>query len=601
MLLRLEIRNIALIDEVGIELGDGLNILTGETGAGKSIIIDSINMLLGERFSRELIRTGQEKANLEAVFNVDNQKFNDIYEKYGIEPESDGTLIISREYSVGGRSICRINGRIITLSILKEIGGKLIDVHGQYDNQSLLKKENHIELLDAFGGEVIGKFKNEYFQLFTRRKEIKNSIRKLMGDEKDRERKIDLLKYQINEIKSAKLKIKEDEELTRQKTILYNSGKIADAIENVYNMLYLGKGTNNSVYDEIVESVLKLESICSFDDVYSKIRTKLEDIEFQMEDIRDEIRNAKENIEYNPFMLEQIEERLDLIYKLKKKYGYTLSEVIQYYQNSEKELNTIIKSEEYINKLQRQLIDTESSLYDIAVKINKERTSAATLLENKICKELAELEMRNASFKVSIQMNNNENDYNKNNNDNSNNNDNVGHHNDNHHNDNSSNNYDQMIRFTENGLDKVEFLISSNAGEPLKPLSKIASGGEMARIMLAIKAILADVDQVPTLIFDEIDIGISGKASQRVGEKLSYISKTHQVICVTHQAQIACMADNHYLIEKFIEGDSTKTKVCKISDEKVIKEVSRILGGDAITLHTKNLAIEMLENARKFK
>ena len=311
MLLRLEIRNIALIDEVDIELGEGFNVLTGETGAGKSIIIDSINMLLGERFSRELIRTGAEKANLQAVFCVDNKKFQNIYEKYGIEPESDGSLIISREYSVGGRSVCRVNGRIVTVSILKEIGEKLIDVHGQYDNQSLLKGENHIELLDAFGGEEIQKLKNSFCQLLIERKEIKNRLRELIGDEKYRERKIDLLKYQINEIKSARLKADEDEELARQKVILSNSEKIADTLESVYNTLYIGNDIVNSVYDGIDESVFRLSAICSFDPIYEKIGKNLEDIKFQMEDIREMLRDVKENIEYDLF---NSEERLDLIF-----------------------------------------------------------------------------------------------------------------------------------------------------------------------------------------------------------------------------------------------------------------------------------------------
>lgn len=569
MLLRLEIRNIALIDEVDIELGDGLNVLTGETGAGKSIIIDSINMLLGERFSRELIRTGQEKATLQAVFNIDNRKFQAIFEKYGIEAESDGTLIISREYSLGGRSICRANGRIITVSMLKEIGEKLIDVHGQYDNQSLLKGEKHIELLDAFGGETIEKLKREYFELFTKRRDIRSRLHELEGDEKYRERKIDLLNYQINEIKSAKLKAGEDEELSRQRTILSNAEKIADTIENVYDALFIGNGIINSIYDGIEESVSKLEAICLFDQVYNKIKEKLEEVKFQMEDIRDDLRDVKGNIEFNPFLLEQVEERLDLIYRLKRKYGNTLSDIIHFCEKSEKELSTLLKSEELIANLHKQLKDTEKALYDIAVRINKERITAATLLERKISKELEELEMKNTRFKVRIEMNEKK--------------------------------EGNEIKFNENGLDKVEFLISTNAGEPLKPLSKIASGGEMARIMLAIKAILAEVDEIPTLIFDEIDIGISGKASQRVGEKLSYISRTHQVLCVTHQAQIACMADNHYLIEKVTQNEATKTKITKINGGKVIDEVSRILGGDAITQHTKNLAVEMLKMASKFK
>ncbi|HHV96656.1 MAG TPA: DNA repair protein RecN [Clostridiaceae bacterium] len=581
MLLRLEIRNFALIDELDIELGEGLNILTGETGAGKSIIIDSINMLLGERFSKEFIRTGQEKAFLQAVFCVNNQKFQDIYEKYGIEPESDGTLLISREYSLSGRNVCRVNGRIVTVSMLKEIGERLIDVHGQYDNQSLLKEENHIELLDAFGGEEIQRLRNEFFQLYIKRKEIKKRLQELIGDEKYRERKIDLLKYQINEIKSAKLKTGEDEELHRQRVILSNSEKIADTIEDVYNILYIGDDIVNSVYDRIDEAIYRLGAISVFDPLYEQIKQNLEEIKYQMEDIRENIRYAKENIEYDPVALEQVEERLDLIYKLKKKYGNTIQDIIEYCKNSEIELDMLLKSEEYITELQKQLIDNEKALYDIGVKLNEKRSKAAALLESRICNELEELEMKNTKFKVNIEM--------------------ISRNDDNETDSKESRLNTKEIKFNENGLDKVQFLISTNPGEPLKPLSKIASGGEMARIMLAIKSILAEVDKIPTLIFDEIDIGISGKASQRVGEKLSFISRNHQVICVTHQAQIACMADNHYLIEKVTRNNITTSKVTKLYGEKIVDEISRILGGDVITQHTRNLAIEMLNNARKFK
>ncbi|NSW91364.1 MAG: DNA repair protein RecN [Firmicutes bacterium] len=575
MLLRLEIQNIALIDEVSIELGEGLNILTGETGAGKSIIIDSINILLGERFSKELIRTGKDKALIEAVFQIDNSRMAELYEKYGIEPETDGTLIISREFNIAGRSICRVNGRLVTVSALKEIGGYLIDVHGQYDNQSLLKSETHIELLDAFGGEKIQALKKRYSELYEKRKDIKNSLQKLFGDEKDRERKIDLLKYQIDEIKKAKLAINEEEELNKQKTLLSNAGKIAEVLSSVYEMLFTGTRIKTSAYDDINEAVLKLKDISSYDEKYDRITKKLEDISYQLEDIREEIRNERDSIEYNPYLLEQIEERLDLVFRLKRKYGNSILEILEYCKNSEEELDKIIKSEEYINELQKQLSEVDNSLYALAKEINRTRAEVAVILESNICKELEALEMKKARFKVGICMEDITED--------------------------SMTGGSAGIKFKPNGLDKVEFLISPNVGEPLKPLSKIASGGEMARIMLAIKSILADVDKIPTLIFDEIDIGISGKVSQRVGEKLAFLSKNHQVICVTHHPQIASMADNHFLIEKIVGKNITKIKVSKLSGEKIPDEVARILGGDLITDMTRNLACEMLENAKKFK
>ncbi len=569
MLFRLEIKNIALIDEVSIELGEGLNILTGETGAGKSIIIDSINMLLGERFSRELLRTGKDKALIEAVFQADNERMKDVYEKYGICPEKDGILVISREFNLSGRSVCRVNGRLVTVTALKEIGGYLIDVHGQYDNQSLLKSETHIELLDSFGGVKIQELKERYLKLYNKRKDIRNSLINLTGDEKDRERRIDLLKYQIDEIKKAKLLTDEEESLSKQREIYANAGKIMETLVSVYEILFADTRMRNSAYDNIVECLSKLSDISGYDEKYESITKKLEDVSYHLEDIREEIRNERDNIEYNPYLLEQVEERLDLIYNLKKKYGDNITEILEYCKKSEKELDKIIKSEEYINDLQKQLSEIEENLLSLAKEISGERSRVAVILENSICSELEALEMKNARFKVNITM-----EYTI---------------------DSSTD-----IRFKPDGLDRVEFLISPNVGEPLKPLSKIASGGEMARIMLAIKAILADVDKIPTLIFDEIDIGISGKGSQRVGEKLAFLSKSHQVICVTHQAQIACMAENHYLIEKISSKDTTETKVTKLSDEKALNEVARILGGDTVTDKTRNLAREMMDNAKKY-
>lgn len=319
MLLRLEIRNIALIDEIDIELGEGLNILTGETGAGKSIIIDSINILLGERFSRELIRTGRDKALIEAIFQVeDNERMAQVYEKYGIVPEEDDTLVISREFNISGRSVCRVNGRLVTVTALKEIGGYLIDVHGQYDNQSLLKSEAHIELLDSFGGEKIQELKERYLKLYNKRKDIRNSLIKYTGDGKDRERKIDLLKYQIDEIKKAKLVPDEEETLGKQKNIYINAGKITETLGSVYEMLFTGSRLKSSAYDEIIEAISRLNDISSYDEIYGKITKKLEDVSYQLEDIREEVRNKRDNAEYNPYLLEQVEERLDIIYRLKK-------------------------------------------------------------------------------------------------------------------------------------------------------------------------------------------------------------------------------------------------------------------------------------------
>ena len=570
MLLHLEIQNIALIDRVSIDLGNKFNILTGETGAGKSIIIDSINAILGERVSKDLIRTGKDKAVVEAVFQVDNERLASVYESLGLIPEEDGTLIVSREFTLSGRNICRINGKMVTVSMLKELGELIIDIHGQYDNQSLLRTESHIELLDAFAGERINTLKKEYLKFLDEYKSVRTKLKNLRGDKNERERKIDLLGYQVDEIKKAKLKSGEEEELNRQRLLLANSEKVAEALNSAYELLFQNNSLKSSASDSINEAVAELGSIAKLDSKFSDVVQKLEEVSYQLEDIVETIRKEKDSVEYSPEALEQIEERLDLIFKLKRKYGNSIDEVLKYCRNTQTELDEIIRSEETINNLEDQSKQLSDKLMDISLMLNSERKSAAKILETSIGEELNELEMKNARFKVSID-------------------------------------FDQMTdtngnrKFSANGLDKIEFLISPNEGEPLKPLSKIASGGEMSRVMLAIKTILADVDRVPTLIFDEIDIGISGKAAQKVGEKLSYISRKHQVICVTHLAQIACMADEHHLIEKISEEGSTKTLVNKLADREIHTEIARLLSGANISDITIQHAKEMLENAHKFK
>ncbi|MDP4181405.1 MAG: DNA repair protein RecN [Bacillota bacterium] len=570
MLQQLEIHNIALIEKVGIELGKGLNVLTGETGAGKSIIIDSINAILGERLSKDLIRTGKEKAAVEAVFHIESGKITKYLEEMGIEPEEDGTLIISREFTMSGKNNCRVNGKMVTVSMLKELGSKLIDIHGQHDNQSLLRTESHIELLDSFGTSKISSLKEKYTMLSNEYKNIKSSLRSLAGDKNDREKKIDFLKFQIDEIKKAKLKVGEDEELSKQRNILSNAEKIIEVLSGVYENIFSGNNIKSSVYDTINIVISDLNSIAKLDEKYEGLADKLEEISYQLDDVIDAVRKDRDNTEYSPELLEQVEERIDSIVRLKKKYGGTISDVLEYCRNAENEYDEIIKSDEIIKELKEKLLNTGNDLYKIAKDLNEERIKAAEILEAQIGKELEELEMKRARFKVDIEFN-------------------------------SLPDENNEYKFASNGLNKVEFLISANVGEPLKPLSKIASGGEMSRIMLAIKTILANVDDLPTLIFDEIDIGISGKAAQKVGEKLSIISDGHQVICVTHLAQIACMADGHFQIEKESIENLTKTNVRKLEEPEIKNEIARILGGANISDITLKHAEEVLKNARNFK
>lgn len=570
MLLQLDIHNVALIDNINLELGKGLNVLTGETGAGKSIIIDSINAILGERISRELIRTGKDKALVEAVFQIDGGRFADIFEEMGVEPEEDGILILSREINQAGKNTCRINGKMATVSMLKSFGERVIDIHGQHDNQSLLKLENHLLLLDSFGGDAIHGMLGRYGGLLEEYRQTRSRLKSISGDVGERERKIDLLKYQIDEIKKARLKKNEEEDLNRQRTLLANSEKVLNSLTTAYELLFSGNNVRNSSYDNMNEAMAGLSSIARLDERFESLARRLQDVTYQMDDIIEDIRKEKDSTEYSPDLMEEIDERLDLIFRLKRKYGGTVAEVLDYCSKAEEQLDGLIRSEETVAALQKKLTDLDRELFEAALKLHGLRESAARVLEDRIGGQLDELEMKRAKFKVDIQFERDAGPGGERN-------------------------------FTRNGLDRVEFLISPNVGEPLKPLAKIASGGEMSRIMLAVKTILADVDRIPTLIFDEIDIGISGKASQKVGEKLSFISKNHQVLCVTHLAQIACMADRHFLIEKTADEDTTRTFVQELDGARIGDEIARLLGGSRESEASVSYAREMLENARRLK
>ncbi len=570
MLTQLHIHNIALINSVTIEPGSGLNVLTGETGAGKSIIIDSINAILGGRVSKELIRTGKDKASVEAVFQIPGGRISDLLESCGIDEEEDGTLIISRDFTVSGKNICRINGRTATVSMLKSLGQRMIDIHGQHDNQSLLRTEDHIDMLDSFGEEAIKRLKQEYSGLLLKYNGIKSRLKELCGDSGHREKKIDLLQFQIDEIKKARLKPGEEQELNKQRLLLSNSGKISQALSRAYELLFTGTEIKASGCDSINEALTALNGISELDAKFGDIALRLEDICYQLEDITKCIRDERDTVEYDPDSLEHIEERIDVIHKLAKKYGPSVEDILEYCRSIELELDDIIRGEEIIKDLEKELRSLSKSLISIAHRLHDERNKAARLLEREIAKELEDLEMKKAKFKVNIF-------------------------------------FDRPaegavdVKFMQNGLDKVEFLISSNPGEPLKPLSKIVSGGEMSRIMLAIKTILASEDNIPTLIFDEIDTGISGRAAQKVGEKLRLISASHQVICVTHLAQIACMAHHNFLIEKITGENTAETNIKPLEGSALRDEIARILGGASISPITLKHAEEMLINSRDFK
>lgn len=565
MLLQLEISNIALIDYLNIEFKEGMNVLTGETGAGKSIIIDSISAILGGRMPREIIRTGRDSAQVTAIFQIHNQNLDQLLKESGIIPEDDGTLIIFREFNNQGRNLCRVNNKIVTVSFLKEISPFLIDIHGQHDNQSLLRTENHIMLLDSFAAPDLQVLNEEYKACLEEYKNIGKELRALYGDEGERERRIDLLKFQINEINEANLKLQEDEELESRKNILQSAEKISAALNLAYEMLYSGDGGDSdgimmSAYDNINSAAKEIESISNLKDDYNNILSRINGIGYELEDIARDIRENLDEIEYDPYEIEQIEERLDLIFKLKRKYGNNIEEILSFRDDAEKELDMLENNKSYAADLEKRREKCTNKLIDLSEKMSAVRKEAAAVLESGILKHLQDLEMKNASFKV---------------------------------------NFERLDNFLSNGIDKVEFLVSANAGEPVKPLAKIASGGEMSRIMLAIKTMLADVDNVPTLIFDEIDTGISGIAAQKVAEKMMRISENHQVICVTHLAQIAVAANHNLFIEKTTQDNMTTTSVKALYGDDLINEIARILDGDRVSSIARAHAEEMLKNAKK--
>lgn len=570
MLTQLNIKNVAIIDEIEIAFGPGLNILTGETGAGKSIVIDSITALIGGRLSKDIIRTGAEKAIFEGLFIInDQEKLNQLSE-VGFEVEEDNSLLVVREFYQNGKNICKVNGHLVTVSMLKELGKILIDIHGQHENQSLLDQTAHVGFLDSFIGQDFQNIKQEYGLKFSEFKNLQKELATLMENPEERARKIDLLNFQINEITSADLKPGEEEALIQKKKQLENAEMVANSLSNAYEILS-GEGTKKiSVLSGLFQVIKELNQISFVDEKYLKIASVLDEIFYEIQEISRDIRSWMDGIEYNPELLDRIDERLDLIARLKRKYGKDIQTILEYCNSLKAEFENLINSEERINQLNSKIKLITHEMIKICKEMSNKRSETGKQLELIIEKELKDLEMKNMKFIVQVEFMNWE-------------------------------KQGEIPRFTENGLDKVEFLISPNIGEPPKPLEKIASGGEMSRIMLAIKTILAKVDKKSTLVFDEIDTGISGKTIQAIAEKLAYISLNHQVICVTHHAHIAAMADIHFDIEKVVEGGRTVTKVIKIEDEEQDKILARILGGAEVSNISLQHAREIKRNAQRFK
>ncbi len=525
MITTLHIKNIGIIEDVNIDFNNGLNILTGETGAGKTLIIGSLQIISGGRFSKDMIRKGETNSFVEICMYVPNNK-NAI----------DGNVIVSREININGKNMCKINGRMVTVNELKEFMSNIIEVHGQNDNQNLLDPKQHITYLDNFICDGIVQQKDEYHMLYIKYKEVEKKLKENYGDEKEKQRKLDLLKYQLNEIKEAELKINEDEELEEKRKLMLNSEKIVVNLNEADNYI-----SENGV-DILSSAIRSLEKIENIDEKYLKINSNLKNIYYELQEISRDLSNYKEDIYFDEEERNYIEERLDLITSLKRKYGNTIKEILEYKEKIHEEIIYIENLDEYILKLKKERAQIKLDIDKLGLAISEIRKIKSELLSKKINKELEELEMPNAKINVKVIYQENE--------------------------------------FFENGKDIVEFYISTNKGEDEKQLIKIASGGEMSRTMLAIKKVLADSDDIPILIFDEIDTGISGKAANSVAKKLKSISKKHQVMCISHLPNIAAMADYNYFISKNINNDRTKTEIKLLSENETLCEIARISCGE---------------------
>ena len=550
MLNSLYIENIAVIEKTTIEFKEGFNVLTGETGAGKSIIIGAVNSLLGGKITKDMIRSGEEYALVSGSFTVSNHEVTDLLKDYGYELE-DNELLLQRKFNINGKSSCRINGRPATLSILKEIAGNLVNIHGQHESYSLMSPEKHIVYIDSMG--KTDELKKEYRENLIKLRECKKKLQSAQLEDSQRERQIDLLRYQVNEIEEADLKTGEYEQLIQERTKAQNVQEILKGLSAAENDLNGNDGYSGCI------SVLKqcsdeLNRIAEYLPQSEKLSERITNAYYELQDCSQEISSMIEETDTDPYRLEEIEERLDLLYRLSKKYGSTTEEILQFYENAKQELEQLENYAFNREHLQKEYDRYFQITKKLALQLSAKRKEISADFMAKVKEEMKFLAMPNVNLKVHI----------------------------------------ERCPLNENGCDKLEFLISANPGEEPKPVSKIASGGELSRMMLAITNVLAADSMVETMIFDEVDTGISGSASQKVGYKLKALSKARQVICITHQAQIASLANEHLLIKKTVENNRTFTQVIPLDFEQRKYELARIIGGVSLTEITLRHAEEIL-------
>ena len=547
MLSLLHIENIAVIESADISFDRGFNVLTGETGAGKSIVIDAISAILGERAYRDMIRTGASKAAVRAVF-TDVPPYS-WFEENGVayDPET----VVQREIYLDGKNVCRVNGSLVSVSILRKLGIQLINIHGQHDSASLFDEENHLAFLDAFADNQ--DLREAYAQAYGVVAALRREIDSLTMDESEKLRRMETLKYQIGEIEKANLEPGEDEALEERRKILQNAEKLSSGLEEATECLYGGEDSDGAA-GLLAQAEHALSRLSRFSDSFQAIHDRVADLMYQVQDAAEEVRDARDDLSYSADELEQIESRLDVIHKLRRKYGVTCEDILGYLEKAKQELDEIEFADDHLERLKGKLAKAEKSAWDCARSLRKNRQEKAGALSQRILTELTQLDMPRVQFSCRF----------------------------------------QELDLTPNGADAVAFYMSANAGEALKPMSKVASGGELARIMLAMKNVLAEKDQVSTLIFDEVDTGVSGRAAQKVAEKLRSVAAHKQVLCVTHLPQLAALADTHLLIAKSEREGRTYTSVTPLDLEGRKRELARIIGGANITETTLKSAEEML-------
>lgn len=556
MLSLLHIENIAIIEQADIVLQPGFTVLTGETGAGKSIIIDSIGAILGQRTSRELIRSGAKKGFVSAVFEDIPAALKRQLEELGLDTEDDGTVRIQRELSAEGRSVCRVNMRPVSASVLKTLSPYLINIHGQHDGQKLMQEEYHIDFLDSFfeAETLLEQFRPMYAELHT----LRSKIRELEKSGQQREQRIDMLRYQIDEIEAAQLQPGEEETLTERRQFFENAGQLAYSLQAASKLLSGGEEEDDGAMDLLSRAADELADVAALSQDLNNLSQKAEEARYQVEDLAASVAMLAADVDFSPKERDAVEERLDVIYRLRRKYGATIEEVLSYHDKASKELGELENADDRKDEMMEEYHRTLTCAREIASELSKRRRQAAEELEAKIVAQLKDLDM--PKVRISIQVS-------------------------------------SQTKLNSHGMDEVRFLISTNPGEPVKPLSKIASGGELSRIMLAIKNVLTQTEDVGTLIFDEIDTGVSGRAAQKIALKLGEISHRKQTLCVTHLPQLAAMGDHHLLIKKSLSEEYTFTDVFSLTEEERVSELARMLSGDAITELSMQNAAELLERA----